>query len=204
MTRTDKNFASKQNDLLNQIWSIFLVNGYQNTTLSLILKELGISKGVFYHYFDSKEHCAEAAVELYSNMLIDKIIKRCQNNCIEKQIPTKKLKILFEQGKMLFIENSETLEGINSASNKIFHEMLMVALTKKLSILYYNIIEEGISQGQFHTSYPLEFAEMFLALSNFYLDKNFFYWKEKDLNNKINAYKELVSKGLGVSINDLF
>lgn len=204
MARTNKNFTSKQTELLNQIWSIFLLNGYQNTTLSLIIKELNISKGVFYHYFDSKEQCAEAAVELYSDMLVEKTIKQCQKNGFEKQTPTKQLKILFEQGKVLFIENSDALEGINSVSNKVFHEMLMVSLTKKLSVLYSGIIEEGIRQGEFHTSYPLELAEMFLVLSNFYLDIDFFGWQTNDLTNKLNAYKELISKGLGISSNELF
>ncbi|EDW4537606.1 helix-turn-helix transcriptional regulator, partial [Salmonella enterica subsp. enterica] len=37
------------------MWNIFVRNGYENTTLALILKELSIPKGVFYHYFASKE-----------------------------------------------------------------------------------------------------------------------------------------------------
>lgn len=198
MARTNKNFVSKQTDLLNQIWNIFLLHGYQDTTLSLIIKELNISKGVFYHYFNSKEQCAEAAVEFYSDMLVDKMIKQCHKIGFESQTPTKKLKLIFEQGKLLFTQNSGTLEGINSASNKVFHEMLMVALTKKLTVLYSDIIKEGVEQGEFHTSYPMELAEIFLVLSNFYLDADFFGWQTSDLSNKLNAFRELLSKGLGV------
>ena len=204
MSRTNKNFISKQTEMLNQIWSIFLSNGYQNTTLSLILKELNISKGVFYHYFESKEQCAEAAVEIYSRMLVEKVFMRCQENGFDKQDPIKKLKMLIEQSKNLSTENAETLQDINSAANRVFHQMLMVALTKKFSILYSNVIEEGIKQGQFNTSYPLELSEMFLTLSNFYFDEDFFGWQPDELPNKVNAFFELLSKGLGVSINELF
>ena len=206
MSRTNKNFTSKQRELLNQIWSIFLSKGYQNTTLSLILKELNISKGVFYHYFESKEQCAEAAVEIYSEMLVEKTIIRCQENGFNNQGPIKKLKMLIEQCKILFAENMETLQGINSAANRAFHQMLMVALTKKFSILYSDVIEEGIQQGIFNTSYPLEFSEMFLTLSNFYFDEDFFGWRPDELPNKVNAFFELLSKGLDIDIplNEMF
>lgn len=169
----------------------------------MILKELNISKGVFYHYFESKDQCAEAAVEIHSDSLVEKVVQRCQRNGFEKQAPIKKLKLLIEQSKILFAENLETLQGINSAANRVFHQMLMVALTKKFSILYSDIIKEGISQGQFSTSYPLEFSEMFLVLSHFYLDEDFFGWEAGELDNKVNALFELLSKGLGISIEEL-
>ena len=131
MVRTRKNFSSRQTELLDQIWLIFLQLGYQDTTLSLIIRELNISKGVFYHYFESKEHCAKAAVEYYSENSLEEVIKRCEENDYKAQPPLKKLKMLMEQGRALFIENTDALKGIDSSANKVFHEMLMVALTKK-------------------------------------------------------------------------
>ena len=203
MSRTNKNFTLKQTELLNQIWSIFLSNGYHNTTLSLILKKLNISKGIFYHYFDSKEQCAKASVEFYSESLVENVIQRCLENGFEKQNPIKKLKLLIEQSKALFTENLDALQDINSAENRVFHQMLMVALTKKFSVLFSRVIEEGIEQGIFNISYPLEFSEMLLTLSNFYLDEDFFGWEAEELPNKVSALFELLSKGLGISLNEL-
>lgn len=204
MPRTNKHYASKREDLLNKVWSVFLTNGYQDTTIALIIKELDISKGVFYHYFNSKKECAQAAVDLYSDMLADKIIQKCRDQNFEQISPEQKLTVLFEQGKRLFAENTLVLEGINSPANKVFHEMLMVSLTKKFSLLYADVIRAGIKSGCFHTEYPMELAEMMLALSNFYLDADFFGWDNNDLAIKIHAYKELISKGLGIDVQKIF
>lgn len=40
MARTNKDFNNKRNELLEKIWNIFITNGYENTTLSFIIKTL--------------------------------------------------------------------------------------------------------------------------------------------------------------------
>lgn len=204
MSRTNKNFSIRRNEILNKVWTIFLTNGYENTTLALILKELAISKGVFYHYFSSKEDCAEAAVDLYSDILIEKTMQKCQEHGYEEQPPIEKLKTLFTQGSQLLIENPLALDDIHSNANKVFHQMLMVSLTKKSSVIYAKVIQEGVDIKCFHTEYPLQLAEMILVLSNFYFDVSSFGWEEDSLDIKIEAYKEFIAKGLGIKISDLF
>ena len=34
---------------------LFYKKGYENTTIKDIIEEIGVSKGAFYHYFESKE-----------------------------------------------------------------------------------------------------------------------------------------------------
>lgn len=47
-------------DRLQEIFSkaleLFIERGYDNTPMSLVARELGLSKAGMYHYFDSKEH----------------------------------------------------------------------------------------------------------------------------------------------------
>ena len=44
----------KQDRMINAALKIFAVNGYQHASTDDIVKEAGISKGLLFHYFDSK------------------------------------------------------------------------------------------------------------------------------------------------------
>lgn len=48
---------------------LFAVNGYDNTSIENIIKEVGCSKGGFYHHFKSKEEIMLAVIESYMKEL---------------------------------------------------------------------------------------------------------------------------------------
>lgn len=58
--RTVKQFenirAKKMELIINTAMELFAKDGYYSTSISKIAKEAGISKGLMYNYFDSKEH----------------------------------------------------------------------------------------------------------------------------------------------------
>lgn len=49
---------------------LFYKNGYYNTSIDDILKELSLSKGAFYHHFDSKE---DFFVQIIQNLIVRKM-----------------------------------------------------------------------------------------------------------------------------------
>lgn len=197
MTRTNKNFNNKRNELLEKLWNIFIINGYENTTLSFIIKTLDTSKGSFYHYFSSKEECADATIEMHTNLWLNEIKEKLSEELKAKD----KLKQLILIGIETSSSNDEQYKKINSPSNTIFHEKLMVSITKKFAPLYAEIIIQGISEGVFNVKYPLETAEMILTLSNFYLDKDLFKWDEKSSVLKVMAFENILEKILSTDKN---
>ncbi|SMD41254.1 TetR/AcrR family transcriptional regulator [Bacillus sp. JKS001846] len=197
MARTNKDFNNKRNELLEKIWNIFITNGYENTTLSFIIKTLNISKGAFYHYFSSKEECADAAIEMY--------VKRWSKEITEQDVKELKsderLKQIILIGIQIASNNNEQNEKINSPSNAIFHQKLIVSIIKQFAPIYAEIIAQGVKEGIFHVTYPLETAEMILTLSNFYLDIDLFKWNEETMISKVNAFEELLTRSLGAENN---
>ncbi|WJE55601.1 TetR/AcrR family transcriptional regulator (plasmid) [Bacillus cereus] len=197
MARTNKDFNNKRNELLEKIWNIFITNGYENTTLSFIIKTLNISKGAFYHYFSSKEECADAAIQMY--------VKRWSKEITEQDVKELKsderLKQIILIGIQIASNNSEQNEKINSPSNAIFHQKLIVSIIKQFAPIYAEIISQGVKEGIFHVTYPLETAEMILTLSNFYLDIDLFKWKEGTMISKVTAFEELLTRSLGAENN---
>jgi TetR/AcrR family transcriptional regulator, transcriptional repressor for nem operon len=57
--------------LLQIAFREFLMHTYKDVTLSHMVKELGLTKGAFYHYFASKQDLFEQVVEMYISSLTD-------------------------------------------------------------------------------------------------------------------------------------
>ena len=49
--------------ILDAVFKLVYINGYNGTSMSMILKECGIPKGSLYHYFKSKKEMVLAVVE---------------------------------------------------------------------------------------------------------------------------------------------
>ena len=206
MTRTNKDFNNKRNELLETIWEIFIVNGYENTTLAFIIKTLNISKGAFYHYFSSKEECADDAIEMQVELWINEI----EEKDVKELKADERFKQTILNGIQVVNSNREQNERIDSPANAIFHQKLMISITKQFAPIYAEIILQGVQEGIFHVAYPLETAEMILTLSNFYLDMHLFKWNVEIMTSKIYAFEEILTCILGAEkdtssfINNLF
>src|SRR5215469_77297 len=59
----EEEYAEKRNAILDATQRLVYSKGYEQMTIQDILGDLQISKGAFYHYFDSKPALLEALVE---------------------------------------------------------------------------------------------------------------------------------------------
>lgn len=192
MSRSNIHYEEKRDELAQQAFDIFMKNGYENTTLSLIVKELKISKGALYHYFTTKEACANAAAALCSQDCYEKVVCKIDDNFPAET----NFKNLILSCSSLFQDNEKSMESINTSANAAFHQKLMASLVKSLAPVYAMVITQGIHENKFEAEYPLETAEMILTLTNFYLDADLFGWKPEEMPQKVNALEDFITKAL--------
>ncbi|MGB7394040.1 MAG: TetR/AcrR family transcriptional regulator [Pricia sp.] len=69
MDKNLKSMATRQRMQVTGL-ELFYKNGYYNTSVSDILKELSLSKGAFYYHFDSKE---DFFVQIIENLVVRKM-----------------------------------------------------------------------------------------------------------------------------------
>src|SRR4249920_3758376 len=72
-------YAVKRNEILDATQRLVYTKGYEQMTIQDILDELQISKGAFYHYFDSKQALLEALIERTLDQGIKLILPIVQN-----------------------------------------------------------------------------------------------------------------------------
>src|SRR5438270_3185053 len=59
----EEEYAGKRNAILDVAQRLVYSKGYEQMTIQDMLDQLQISKGAFYHYFDSKQALLEALIE---------------------------------------------------------------------------------------------------------------------------------------------
>ncbi|MFA6373381.1 MAG: TetR/AcrR family transcriptional regulator, partial [Methanothrix sp.] len=63
MSRIVKEPEERRKELIDTAGRLFVAQGYDQTSISDITKEVNVSQGAFYYYFDSKEDVLVAVME---------------------------------------------------------------------------------------------------------------------------------------------
>jgi TetR/AcrR family transcriptional repressor of nem operon len=156
-----------RNALLEAGIDIMCVKGYTNTGIQEVLSSLGVPKGSFYYYFESKEDFALAIINHFDQIHSEKVlgflrnvdrtpIQRLQDFC---EACKERLR-LAECRKGCFIGN---LSSEMADQSEVLREALARVMTKWRD-LYTSCIFEGQLVGEITKACPAEkLAELFLS-----------------------------------------
>ena len=153
-----------KNEILNAAQNLFITKGYQQTSISDIMKEVGGAKGMFYRCFQSKE---EVMQELGNQMFF-------QNNPFEEIKKRTDLNGLQKIKELLLLNQSDSKRNdINMQAISILKDPHILASAiesnrRILTPLWYELLEEGKNDGSIQTEYTKELSEL-LPLINFWL-----------------------------------
>jgi len=103
---------STRDKILDTIFALVYIHGYNGTSMSMVLKECGIPKGSLYHCFDSKKEMILAVLKERISLKVDDLydFKRVDN---EHEIDTIVSNILKISQKDMFIMNGCPLNKLN-------------------------------------------------------------------------------------------
>ncbi len=158
--------AVKRNEILDSAQRLVETRGYEQMAIQDILDDLHISKGAFYHYFDSKGALLEALVD---RMLVE--VERlltpiAQDPHLTPSGALQRFFVIFARYKA---EQKPVILRVLSAwfgdDNAIVREKVRVAMAGRLRPLVASIIRRGCEQGVFAVSYPDEAAHLVLGLT---------------------------------------
>lgn len=122
----------RKKEILTGALKVFTKKGYDKTTITDIAKELGISQGLCYRYYASKEEIYDAALEEYSDYIVNSNLKRFKN---DKR--TFKEKIRSFSGHIKEYQNPESdnellYDLFHGQNSKKMHDQLMMKTASKL------------------------------------------------------------------------
>lgn len=188
----------RRQDLIEKAEYLFAKSGYENTTVSDIVKATGVAQGTFYYYFKSKQDIVNAIIFQH----IDKFevdVERAWNQN-KKISASEKLKLMLEEA--FTSTNLKTLgimKYMHNEKNVLLHEIFRKELARRVCPRLHLIIILGLEEKVFRVTYIDETVNMiFHMISNLFEE---FLINEKCGNN-VKIVSEVIGFLLGLPNND--
>lgn len=163
MPRVVKHPEVRREELLGIAARLFGQAGYDATSIDDIIKDAGLSKGAFYHYFPSKD----ALLEALASRAAEQALQRLANVFSDPEMTAiQRLNAFLERGRRR--EEGESHVAIFSAifrpENLPLYHRLHAAVTRVMIPPLTRIIEQGVREGSMKSDYPATTAEIVLTL----------------------------------------
>jgi AcrR family transcriptional regulator len=165
MPRIVKDPDERRSEFIATAQKLFYAKGYERTSVNDIINEMGVSKGAFYHYFDSKQAILEAVVaELIAQALahFEAIVADDALNAIQKWMRA------FQVINDWKIERKDELLAVarvmQADENVLLYHKMQMQRAQMMVPIFTSIITQGIEEGVFETAYVVEAAEIVTAV----------------------------------------
>ena len=162
----EKEYAVKRNEILDVAQRFVYTRGYEQMSIQDILDELKISKGAFYHYFDSKQALLEAVVDrILEEMerLLTPLVHDPQLSALEKLQRFFASLSYFKTERKTFLLS--LLQVWYKDENAIVRQKVRVDGNKLLIPMFTHIIHQGMQEGVLATPFPDHAGEIVLSMS---------------------------------------
>ncbi|MEI4828121.1 TetR/AcrR family transcriptional regulator [Bacillus sp. FJAT-53711] len=193
--RIVKEYEERRNEILDTAERLFVSKGYMKTTVNDILREIGIAKGTFYHYFKSKEEVMDAIILRIVNTDVAAAKKIASNPNIP--VIDKLFQILMAQMPKAGENKEKMIEQFHQPNNAEMHQKSLVQAIVHLTPVLTEVIEQGIKERVFVTVYPRETIEFLIASAQVIFDEGLFQWQPHEAMQRAKAFINMMETTLG-------
>lgn len=151
----------RKQELLKITYNMFLIKGYDNTSIDDIINEAQIAKGTYYYYFESKEQALEEVI----NMMINEEVESAKGILnMPISIPEKLVGVITSLRPKT--HEQEIQNTLNKKANIVMHEKINNRIMEEAIPLLEQIVNEGIQSNIFNCNHIKERLKMLLIMSN--------------------------------------
>jgi AcrR family transcriptional regulator len=158
--------TAKRNEILDATLQLIYSKGYEKMTIQDILDQLQISKGAFYHYFDSKVDVLEAVIERMAAEQVEpvflSIVQDPHLSALEKLHHYFELSTRWKTSKRTFV--TELVKIWYSDENALARQKMLARTVEHMGPFFTEIIKQGVREGIFTTPYPEVAAQVIVNL----------------------------------------
>lgn len=161
----EEEFTTRRTEILNAAQTLVYTKGYEQMTIQDILHAMNISKGAFYHYFDSKQALLEAIIDrttLEGIQVIQPIIEDKSLSALEK------FRQFFDVAARWKTDRKDFFLALLRVwymdENAIVRQKMQAAGLRRIAPLLGQIVQQGIQEGVFHNAFPEQISEVLLTM----------------------------------------
>ena len=163
MARIIKEPEERKEELIDAAEELFIVKGYENTSINDIVDKVGVAKGLFYYYFKAKDEILNAISNKYVQYIggrLKGIVENEEKNAVEK------IHQIMEAVINQFGLQSKGIRRLawlfNKERNTAIHSRLATKTVAEITPYIISILKQGIQEGVFKTENPEFTAETML------------------------------------------
>lgn len=158
-------YEMRQNEILEAAQRLVYAKGYAQMSIQDILGELHISKGAFYHYFDSKHALLEALIERMANQVIDLMLPIIRDDRLSAP---QKLHRVFDVASRWKTDRKDILLPLVTVwyadDNAVLRLKAQAAVLPLIAPVLTDVIQQGVREGAFHTEFPEQISGVIFSL----------------------------------------
>lgn len=165
MARSVKDPDERRSELIACARKLFYSKGYERTTVGDIVEELGVAKGTFYYYFDSKLAVMEAMVD----QAIEQSVALLHGIVADETLPVlvkwaRAFQVVATWKAERKAEMLAMLQVMQMDENMVLQHKFRKRSVQMLSPEFARIIGQGVEEGVFETEYVEESAGITLSI----------------------------------------
>ncbi len=162
----EEEYITRRNEILDVALRLLYSKGYEKMTIQDLLDQLKISKGAFYHYFNSKADVLEAVVERMAAEQAEPIFRALVQDphltALEKLSRYFDLSTRWKTSRRAFV--IELVKVWYSDENALAREKMLARTVEHLGPFFTEIIKQGVQEEVFTTPYPEIASEVTINL----------------------------------------
>lgn len=163
---------------------LFMEKGYDNTTIKEIVDGLGgLTKGVIYHHFKSKQDIFEHVMRNYSDL---SMLSMNDGNTGLEKIRNLLINELRNVDKQSLAYSSQVL----LKTPRIIGEQYQTSFSELVPMIK-EMVNEGIEDQSIQTEYPQEVSELLVIVFNIWLGIQLNLFTKEEAIRKIYFFKEI-------------
>jgi AcrR family transcriptional regulator len=182
------------NKILDTAAGLFMEKGYDQTTMQNIVDGLGMSKGAIFHHFKSKEDVMDGVIQRMMDSIVERVSAIADNPAItihEKM-----------RGAILAMNatgghGDAVIAELHKPSNAQMHQTTIMKTVQAVVPILTRIVEQGISEGVYHTPYPRETLEFLFAANQVIFDSGIFEWSREEMTVRAQCFIRMMELSLG-------
>jgi len=193
--RISKDPEVRKSELIEAAEVLFREEGYRQTSVSDIVKKIGVAQGTFYYYFKSKDDILDAVVDHYIDLYKRSLEMLLADECTD---PCKKIEVIANTALALHKYDPHLADFLHSEENLATHQRYIMKSVSVVIPHIVAIVEQGKAAGIFNVRYPRESVEMMVYAFMYLEDAVALSGDDERYRHMIGAAEDILARVLGV------
>ncbi len=161
----EEDYAARRNEILDVARRLVYTKGYEAMSIQDILDALKISKGAFYHYFDSKQDLLEALIDRMGEEAQAQILPLMDDPSLTA---LEKLRGYFSSALQWKAAQKDYMLALlrvwYSDENAIIRQKVLGKMLKWVAPSFSRVVQQGIEEGVFSTDFPDQATDIIIHM----------------------------------------